>query len=71
MDLEAVQAGVAYLPRPPALTTPDKLDDYVQGLIQAIQHLIDQTVPWVKPSSYGQPWWTIEVQDIVQEERTL
>ena len=45
MDLEAVQAGVAYLPRPPALITLDKLDDYIQGLIQAIQHLIDQTVP--------------------------
>ena len=71
MDLEAVQAGAAYLPRPPALTTPDKLDDYIQGLIQAIQRLIDQTVPWAKPSSYGQPWWTTEVQDAVQEERTL
>ena len=71
MDLEAVQAGAVYLPRPPALTTPDRLDHYVQCLTQAIQHLIDQTVPWAKPSSYGQPWWTTEVQDIVQEERTL
>ena len=71
MDLEAVQAGAVYLPKPPALTTPDRLDHYVQGLTQAIQHLIDQTVPWAKPSSYGQPWWTKEVQDVVKEERTL
>ena len=45
MNLEAVQAGAAYLPRPLALTTPDRLDDYVQCLTQAIRHLIDQTVP--------------------------
>ena len=71
MDIEAVRAGAALLPRPPSLSTPDRIDSYVQGLIQAIQHLINQTVPWAKPSSYGQPWWTREVQDIVEEERTL
>ena len=71
MNIEAVQAGAVHLPRPPALTTPDRLDDYVQCLTQAIQYLINQTVPWAKPASYGQPWWTIEVQDAVEEERTL
>jgi len=71
MNIEAVQAGAVYLPRPPALTTLDRLDDYITCLIQAIQQLIDQTVPWAKTASYGQPWWTTEVQDTVKEERTL
>jgi hypothetical protein len=71
MDIEAVQAGAAHLPRPPALTSSDKVEEYTTLLVQAIQCLIDQTVPWAKPSSYGQPWWTIEVQDAVEEERIL
>ena len=71
VDVGAVQAGAVYLPKPLALITADRIDSYIDSLTQSIQHLIDQTVPWAKPSLYGQPWWTTEVQEAVEEERAL
>lgn len=40
-------------------------------LTEFTQQLIKNTVPWAKPSSYGQLWWTTEVQEIVNTERAL
>jgi hypothetical protein len=36
-----------------------------------IQGLVELTVPWAKPSPRANPWWTAEIQELVQEERQL
>ena len=71
MNKEAVQAGAVYLPKPPNLATPDEVNCYVNSIVQFVQQLIENTVPWAKPSSYAQPWWTMEVQEVVEEEQSL
>jgi hypothetical protein len=45
------------------------IDAYTKYTIGFIQELIEQTVPWGKPSKHSQPWWTEEVQEAVREER--
>lgn len=69
-DLSIVQAGAMHLSPPPNdLSEPQDIDDYAEYLIRFCQVLIDQAVPWSKPSRRGQPWWTQEVKDLVQQER--
>lgn len=69
MDQETVTAGAAHLQPPTALSTATDIDCYTDYLVRFIQSLVDQAVPWSKPSNFGQPWWTPEVQQAVADER--
>lgn len=69
MDHDIVSAGAVYTPAPPTFRTAQDIDNYTATLTRFTQELVDQAVPWSKPSSYGQPWWTTEVQEAVQAER--
>jgi hypothetical protein len=69
MDHDIVSAGAVYTPSPPIFRTAQDIDNYTATLTRFTQELVDQAVPWSKPSSYGQPWWTTEVQEAVQAER--
>jgi len=70
MDKGLVEASAEHIQEPyEELSTPRAIDSYTEYTIGFIQDLIEQTVPWGKPSKHGQPWWTEEVQEAVQEER--
>jgi hypothetical protein len=45
------------------------IDAYTKYTIGFIQELIEQTVPWGKPSKNSQPWWTKEAAEAIREER--
>jgi hypothetical protein len=64
-----IEATAEHLTQPGNLTTLTAIDQYSDYLVEFTQGLIEKSVPWGKPSSYGQPWWTEEVQEIVQRER--
>lgn len=69
-NTDAVEAGALHLKLPTIeLTSPTEIDTYADYVVQFCQDLIDQTVPWSKPSKRGQPWWTQEIKNLVQQER--
>ena len=70
MDVDAIWAGAQHLAIPESLRTADEIDRYTQYIIEFTQGLIEHTVPWAKPSSHGQPWWTEDIRIAVWEERT-
>jgi hypothetical protein len=69
MDHGIIEAGAAHLIQPRQNLSPREIDQYEDYLVQFTQELIEQAVPWSKPSSYSQPWWNQEVQQAVRDER--
>jgi hypothetical protein len=70
MDIDAIRARAQHLAIPESLRTADRIDRYTQYIIEFTQGFIEHTVPWAKPSSHGQPWWTEDIRITVREERT-
>ena len=64
-----IQAGAKHLRAPTQNLTPLQIDEYTDYLVRFTQELVDNTVPWSKPSSYAQPWWNDKVQKAVSDER--
>jgi len=69
MNIADIEAGARHLQTPdPGLSIP-QIDQYADYLVRFTQKLVEDTVPWSRPSSYAQPWWTLEVQKAVRDER--
>jgi hypothetical protein len=69
MDIEEVEAGAQGLALPTQLDSIEAIDQYTLYLTSFTQGLIEQTVPWRKPSNKGTPWWTREVEQAIHTER--
>ena len=69
MDFDTVAASAQHLSLPQDLSSSYDVDKYAEYLVHFTQNLVNQTVPWSKPSQYGQDWWTTEIKDAVREER--
>ena|SRR5438045_3336407 len=55
MDRDIIQAGAQHLLLPLTdLTTPYDIDSYADYVVRLTQDLIDQAVPWSRPSTYAQ-----------------
>lgn len=39
------------------LHTPANIDKYTESVQQFLQSIINQAVPWAKPSIYAKPFW--------------
>lgn len=51
------------------MLTSQDINTYAQQVVRFTQGLVNDTVPWSKPSSYGQPWWTEDIKQLLQDER--
>src|SRR5205814_169596 len=54
-NAEAARDGAKWLQIPANLSTPEEVDQYVDYLVQFIQDLMDQTVPYSKLSTRRKP----------------
>jgi hypothetical protein len=72
LDADAVRARAQGLRRLPAREQSEEgIKSYTSYLISFVQEAINATVPWVRPSGRATPWWTEEINNLVQEERRL
>src|ERR1700730_9207296 len=69
MDRELIGAGTQCLQLPTLLNSTGTIDQYTSYLTSFIQELIEQTVPWGKPSNKAALWWNLEVEQAVYTER--
>ena len=53
------------------MATVEHIKAYTSYLLEFIQWLTGEAVPWSSPSERATPWWTQEIQDLVQESRRL
>lgn len=78
MDKDAVAAGSEHLVIPPAFTSHQEIDHYVEYLQLFIRSLIDATVPHRSYNfdlqysrSQRAPWWTADLERMCRTERHL
>ena len=72
LDLDAIDAGSQALRQLSAgPKTAQEIEDYVEYLMGFINDLVATTVPWARPSSRANPWWTSGIQELVQREQKL
>jgi hypothetical protein len=64
-----IEAGTQCLQLPAVLNSTVAIDQYTLYLTFFIQELIEQTVPWGKPSNKAALWWNLEVEQAVYTER--
>src|SRR5437763_7503535 len=64
-NAEAARDGAKWLQIPANLFTPEEVDQYVDYLVQFIQDLMDQTVPYSKLSTRRKPWWSEAISDAI------
>jgi len=70
MDSEGIAAGAQHLQPPKNMHSPADLEDYTSYLLEFINQLIENTVPWSKPApEFSCRWWTPEVQTAVHQAR--
>ena len=69
MDAELIEAGTQCLQLPTLLNSTTAIDQYTLYLTSFTQELIEQTVPWGKPSNKAALWWNSEVEQAVYTER--
>jgi hypothetical protein len=70
MDFDAIQAGALALRGcPEDCSSAEDIEAYTDYLMKFLRDLVELTVPWAKPSSKANPWWTQEIQELVKEER--
>jgi hypothetical protein len=71
MNLVGIEAGARGLRAEGTLSTPEQIESYTSYLLEFVQELVNQTVPWSKPSRRANPWWTTDIQQLVQTEGNL
>jgi hypothetical protein len=57
--------------QPRELTTRVQVDEVVGDLHKALQTAIEKAVPWRRPSTKSQAWWTKECSTTVAQARLL
>jgi hypothetical protein len=70
MDRSIVEAEARYIntPAETTLRSPEDLDQAVDELLATLQRIADVSTPRRKESNRtGQPWWSLKVQEAVQE----
>ncbi len=73
MDSNAIQAGAEHLWPLYYYTdpSPSYIEEYTNYLLAFVQQLVNDTVPWARPSNRAAPWWTQELQELVHQARRL
>lgn len=51
------------------LNTREEIDHFTYELTKSVQAAIEDSTPWLRPSSYSQSFWTNECQDAVKNTR--
>jgi hypothetical protein len=69
MNTEMIEAGTQCLLLPTQLNSKAAIDQYTSYLTSFTQELIEQSVPWGKPSNKAVLWWNLEVEQAVYTER--
>jgi hypothetical protein len=73
MDSNAIQAGAEHLWPPYHYTdpSPSYIEEYTDYLLAFVQQLVNNTVPWARPSNRAALWWTQELQELVYQAQRL
>ncbi|KAJ5901433.1 hypothetical protein N7504_007427 [Penicillium tannophilum] len=53
----------------PELSTPQRIDNVVEHLVDVVQQGVQQSTPWARPSTWAKPGWTPECTHIIKETR--
>ena len=70
MDKATISSEAAELQRIPEDTSSqEQIEVYTEYLLSFIQELIEKAVPMAKATGTPSPWWTPEIEKLVQEER--
>ena len=56
---------------PHSLTTESEIDTYLTQITRVMHQIIDQTVPWRKPSPKAQSFWTLECGKLTKMAKKL
>jgi hypothetical protein len=69
MDIKVVEVGAQELLLPAQLDSKDAINQYANYLTSFTQQIIEEAVPWAKPSEKAAPWWSLEIGQAVHQER--
>jgi len=51
---------------PPSLSSQQEIDDEVERLTEDLNHAISASTPYLRPSSFSEPWWSKEIENLVR-----
>lgn len=69
MDTQRIMALSLSLPTPGQLQSTGDVDTYLGQLTQRMEEIRDITVPKTKGRNKGAAWWTMEIDELIRQER--